>query len=231
MLFKNKNTKVSGYDLDKLLLYKEELSQYPYSQYSQLMFLLNLRASQDEQYERELLRTAICLPDRGRLKAHIDEIEDNLGLARKREEIDINKLLPLERRESLDWKDTNILPKSTTIKSVVAPIFEKKNNSIGEESIERKNKAKIINEFLSTYTEKPIKPQNDRDYSLVDPDANKSLSMDFIGVGGENLAKIYLKQGEIGMAMAIYKNLSLKNPEKSSYFANLIEEVKKKYKR
>ena len=44
----------------------------------------------------------------------------------------------------------------------------------------------------------------------------------------EDLAEIYLAQGLYDEAIAIYRKLSLLNPEKSVYFASLIDKIANK---
>jgi len=44
----------------------------------------------------------------------------------------------------------------------------------------------------------------------------------------ENLANILLKQGKSTQAIAIYEKLVLKYPQKKSYFATQIQNLKKK---
>jgi hypothetical protein len=46
-------------------------------------------------------------------------------------------------------------------------------------------------------------------------------------IATETLAKLYRKQGKVLQAIKIYEKLSLKFPQKSDYFANQIQELKK----
>ena len=47
------------------------------------------------------------------------------------------------------------------------------------------------------------------------------------GLASESLADIYIKQGKYDKAVEMYRKLSLRNPQKSAYFARKIEEVLK----
>ncbi len=46
------------------------------------------------------------------------------------------------------------------------------------------------------------------------------------GVISESLALVLAKQGKIDKAIEMYRKLSLRNPEKSAYFAALIQNLR-----
>ncbi|MCM1531029.1 MAG: hypothetical protein NC048_05735 [Bacteroides sp.] len=86
----------------------------------------------------------------------------------------------------------------------------------------------IIDNFLSGQSEHSITIDESFDYNSFDPDTGNSNREDF-SFGGETLAQMYLDNNAPKKAIAVYENLCLKFPEKSSYFANLVRKVKKEY--
>ena len=82
----------------------------------------------------------------------------------------------------------------------------------------------IIDNFLKNSNLKIIPKEND---PLFGVDLSEKSSKDDFELVTESLAEIYLKQGLKDKACKIYEQLSLKNPEKSIYFAELIEKMKK----
>lgn len=71
---------------DSLLVYKEAVSRYPYCAPARLSFLLNLKALDDPDYERELAFTALAVPDRQRLQEEVRAAEQAAAVLRERGE-------------------------------------------------------------------------------------------------------------------------------------------------
>lgn len=92
-----------------------------------------------------------------------------------------------------------------------------------EKQYVRKPQDDIVEKFIQA--EPRITPQKAAFYNPVNM-ARKSVNEDSDMVT-ETLARIYEKQGNIAKAIRAYQKLSLKYPEKSLYFASLIENLKK----
>jgi tetratricopeptide (TPR) repeat protein len=86
----------------------------------------------------------------------------------------------------------------------------------------------LIDKFIMANPK--IEPSREKTNTPV-IDISKPFVEEREGFLTETLARIYIKQGYYSRAIDIYERLSLKFPEKSSYFASLIEKVKELIKK
>jgi len=84
------------------------------------------------------------------------------------------------------------------------------------------DKVQLIDKFIKQ--DPRITPSKSVFYSPVNM-ARKSI-IEPEDIVSETLAKIYAQQGNVAKAESLYKKLALKFPEKSRYFASLIEDLK-----
>ena len=94
------------------------------------------------------------------------------------------------------------------------------------EKIEREeNKEDVVDEFISSNPQIKVPIKYD---STSQEDLSEDSTRLTDDVASEYLAEIYLNQGKTERAIVIYQRLSLKFPEKKSFFANLIESLRNK---
>jgi len=86
----------------------------------------------------------------------------------------------------------------------------------------KKVQAELIDKFISANPR--IEPVRDRTDKPND-DLSRPFTMERGELVTETLARIYVNQGYYSRAIDIYEKLSLKYPEKSSYFATQIQKV------
>jgi hypothetical protein len=92
----------------------------------------------------------------------------------------------------------------------------------------KKLQSDLIDKFIIANPR--IEPSRDKSY-VPSEDIFKPFVEEAGGLVTETLARIYVSQGYYSKAMDIYEKLSLKFPEKSSYFASQIEKVKEYIKK
>ena len=101
------------------------------------------------------------------------------------------------------------------------PVVPKVVEEIEEEDEEKKKKAAIIDRFIKTSPK--IAPVKGAASPNIQIDINKE---DHSFLMTETLAKVYLEQKKYQKAIQAYEILILKNPEKSSFFADRISDIK-----
>lgn len=134
------------------------------------------------------------------------------------EEIDTNNSESTSKNETVaETVNENQSEKETSTKNTV--LSEK--STEGTQSI--KQAADIISNFIQN--EDQIVPKRAEFFSPAKVAKNSLKDKDDLVT--ETLANIYAAQGNIQKAISIYEKLSLLHPEKSTYFAALIQKLKR----
>ncbi|MCF6181672.1 hypothetical protein [Lutibacter sp.] len=235
----NHPNNLTSQDIEKLEKIKKE---FPYFQSVKAIQLKGLYNSKNYKYNESLKKTAAYTIDRNIL---FEFITSTPFLARKSQTKGKNKkiiLNPIKKDTSylpkavIEQKDTEIETpnKETDILELGKPIkfnstephtFNEWMKLTTQKPIQRGKKSidklKIIDQFIKTKPKiKPIaKQQTIIDVSTESTAENENLMT-------ETLAKVYLEQKKYAKAMQAYHILSLKYPEKSSFFANRIKAIK-----
>lgn len=222
--------------------------EFPYCQTGRILLTLKLFLDKNVMYDAELKTTAVYAGNRSILKKHIDRMNDDSvrivlpdeGEVRKEEPVKKEKQPETETAafetavpdpERLSGMDEN---RSYTVEEL-KKIIEKRIREIeaekkGKKKVEKNEKPRSKNEIIDRFiqNEPSIKRPNTGFYDAVE--VAKESVVDKENIVSETLANIYMDQGLYEKAVSIYEKLILKFPEKSTYFAPLVEKAKSNIK-
>jgi hypothetical protein len=101
----------------------------------------------------------------------------------------------------------------------------KKGAAAVPDQLSRKQKQKALIEKIIEQNPGPIRAKEEQKFFTPETKARESL-LDNEHLITETLAQIYALQGNVNKAVRAYQILSLKFPQKSAYFASLIQKLK-----
>ena len=223
--------------------------RYPYFQSAYAHYLKSLKVQEQYNYNLILKKTSVLSPDRALLHHWL---EDNQG--KKSTEIVENKTstAPVETQKKFPENPTTVKEKVNDRLDSIVERKEKEQSKIEKKVSKKKkqepktmsfadwviysskgkikpqvskssldDKIKLIDTFLEN---QPKIPPVRQDQPKVDLSESNEFNRDELMT--ETLAKVYLQQKKYKKALYAYKILSLKYPEKNSFFADQIKHIK-----
>ncbi len=206
----------------------ELVRDFPYCQSARVLLVTALYKEKSIRYDAELKLTAVYAGDRGVLKKRIYQIgKKKTPVSLPDEHVEKETAAEEEKEQLTDVKQTEedkISELKRIVQERIAQIEAEQAQKSGEEKeLPKKTKIELIDKFIEN--EPSITRQKGTFFNPVD--AARTSVVDKENIVSETLAKIYMDQGFYKKALITYQKLSLKFPEKSAYFAALIEKAEK----
>lgn len=194
---------------------KELTERYPAFEGGWMLYLKNLKNLNDVSFEQELINGAIRIQNRRKLYLFLHEQE------KVEEEKEHESATATASNESMDEIFNLMFPTEYQLES-----DEKPEGSISEiaRSIQNKpaKKVRLIDKFLEAQPKMPPVKEGESGSPMESAPVQEDTSEEFVT---ETLALIYAQQGYYKKALQIFEKLSLKYPEKSTYFAAQMEKI------
>lgn len=222
----------------------EVTERFPFCQSAHLMLAKAMQQNGHIDFSQTLQIAALYSGDRTRLQKHCQQAKHEMELRHQtareekmqRDSLTVllsetptlengNSLIVTEKRKRLLDLIRNRISEIEEEKSLKTEIQKQKpasskENSDNNYAVQLDNEA-LINDFLKAQPH--IKPPiNPKEVSEINSEIISDISEEVVS---ETLADIYIKQGHLEKARQSFEKLSLKFPEKSSYFAARIKTI------
>ncbi|MGB0836576.1 MAG: hypothetical protein ACPGRE_00640 [Flavobacteriaceae bacterium] len=211
--------------------------EYPYFQSAKALYLKSLKAAGKIEYNGQLKKTAAQTVDRTVLFDFITKIVENHPEAEQQTEVIVEEkqreqehtLEQVIQFTSSDNYSFSQWLKLGSLKQVDQRIVKDENDKIiafDQKTKDEDLHQNLIDKFLSTNPKMPKVEKTQAKTPIINTEEQTEE-----GLMTETLAQVYVAQKKYQNALIAYRILSLKNPEKSGYFADLIakiEELQKK---
>ncbi len=186
------------------------IEKYPYFQTARLLSLRGIKEHATAKYDESLKKAAAYSTDRTLL---FDYISHKKTILKEAEEVKTKEDLPSTKTDStksVEFNKNELHSFSEWLKHSI-PSSNKQNDTFS-----------TIDRFIELNPKfSPVKERQENvDIAVNSITENQNLIT-------ETLAKIYVEQKKYDKAIQAFKILSLKYPEKSSFFANQIDAIKK----
>ena len=190
-------------DKDESIYISNILENFPYFQTAHILYSKALQNTKSIRFKSQLKKAAIYSGDRNLLFDIISQQKDlNISKATIKQKLKKEEK-KAELHSFLDW--ISIVQTKKIVRS------------------KKQKSDEIINIFLE---KKPKIKNNKQRFFNASENAKKSI-VENNDIITETLAKVYAKQEHFEKAILAYQKLSLKYPQKSSYFADQIKVIKK----
>ena len=193
--------------------------RYPYFQAAYALYLKSLKEQEKFNFDLILKKTAVISPERNTLYHWLYnelKIIENKNTGTVKEEKETTNTSPKKVEEKS-------LPVNLSFLEWIEWTKSKSVNNIEDIDIENpiSDKIELIDTFLKNKPKIPPLSSNAETQSL-----SEEIKFNKEELMTETLAKVYVKQGKFKKALLAYKILSLKYPEKNSFFADQIKAIK-----